>query len=422
MKHKKINLDSERDILLISNINSIIASSHQTIIGAINEYLIYLFWDIGELIDQSLLNSLAKNPTSLTDELEISLIKSFGAYFQSSNILMMHKFYKSCSKRNLKLISQWLSWDYVPKFVNLVDEESWIYYTNLIYHNSLTPIELEKAINENQFQNSGIKINYKEYPFAEIFQLHNKVEPLSRMKSIIQDNSTDKFKKLFEPSKYDIDADQFSSNPYQQLYKDISIKVLELQKLYNTIVNIYFNQMFANIGSEILRMFSMFTYNQDEIIKKLSSDLIERFLYKFDESEIRSAMKFSKAFKDSNYRIEMVGLVTWDHIKVLLTLENIEAQIYHARQTLSEGLTAVELQQLLISINNKNNTTVKPLNQKDVKEYVYKDRKNKSNSKIINVNVQEVDEPEYSIHDLNRNIFKNGSLMSFLKAIYSHTV
>jgi hypothetical protein len=418
MTKKKQSPADNKENILIDNITLKIESSHVTALETINSSILRLFWEAGKLLDKYFLQGTSVDSSNQVKHITDILSKQFGDYFTYDNLVLMSKFSRYCSEVTMQRISSFISWDYLPKFLVLRDDESWIFYARLAYQESLTPMQLEERISSNLYQQTGLHLKHPEYPFLDLIPIKYNSIVMRSIKSYVDGENSVKFRELFAPLDFQLAIDATYFDGYVEVLKAISDKIVGLQNLYNNLLNIRFSCLFWDIGEEITRLFSLFTYSEQQAMNLLIETLQAKYNYHFDAAEIDAAISFSHQYSDRKYLNELVSLVTWAHIKILLQLDDRPTQIHFARQCHAERLTPGELQALLATGNNLKSTALSTDNH-DLQEHhrSFSSDPKKTGNKTVYAEFREIDDSAFSAYDLNGNIFKNEDLMKFLKGV-----
>ncbi|MFD0940029.1 DUF1016 N-terminal domain-containing protein [Pedobacter boryungensis] len=369
-----------------------------------------LFRDIGVLINHKLSNHNFEERNIIINNIAENLHPIFGDYLGIKNLYVIGEFARKCTSEKIRYAAALMDWEYIPYFLNLEDENAWIFYMELIHAESLTPTELSKKISEKAFEEVK-QFNIDEY--ISVFEntniiYRNKVELyFSKKNSYI-------FRKLFEPQldyhkNFNIISKETQVN--HNIIINIYREILEFQSEYNHELNMKFNLMFWEIGVEIIRLSKLFNIPITSILDNHHvQEIYQNWPYLFKKDELYYSIKFVKQHgEDTLPPIELIQTVSWSYIKVLLEIEDVEKQKYVASQVLKNELSIQDLNEMIA--NNPLELCAEKLNK--TKSVTTSMKKNFT----VTGTIQEIEANIHPINDLNRNIFKNSELLEFLKEI-----
>lgn len=411
-KGKKIPL--KIDELLYNNLTNMISIRHSVLLQTINLAMVTLFWEIGDIIkNHARHNNIKDNPEFFLIQISDILLPHFGSYFSLDNISLMKKFAENCQSDTLKGISTIVSWEYIPLLLDLESRLAWEFYANLIHQQLLTPKQLEKKILQKTFEKDKLQSNLTDST------LSSRSFKKDIIKIYFDGSKTIAFRLLFEPQ-----ADNGIKFPNNSLISDVNKeiittvyhKTLSFQSSNNHLLNIYFNTLFWELGDEILRLFNLFSVKepQDEIdalIKKLE----QKFNSFFNKDQIDNCLTFARQFKDQIERVDFAQTVRWEHIKILLQIDDQNTQLFYAHKVLENGLNTTAMEKLIRS--NLQQVSTQQLNKVEIRSDNLQEKQLKMGKKTLNITLTSIEDVINLKHDLNRNIFKNQDLINFIKVV-----
>lgn len=383
-------------------------------VGTINDGLSTLFFDIGSIINLKLQNSHDIDTCkSLLKEIADNLEPIFGDYLSLESLSLMRTLAKKCESETVRYAASIISWEYLPYFLNLKENDEWLFYAELIYIESLTPGMLSKRISDNAFGKASKKLNTDRRVFmsAKADSFYQ-----STLKLYFGMERGHAFRKLFEPKEND-DANLEMLSRNKQVNNSVIIqtyvKILEFQSVNNHQLNIQFNILLWDIGVELVRQTKSFGA---QAAHDLTDLCIQRFHNTFpsifNKEDLSHCFKFVEQYGESNPPpMEMVQTVSWPYIKLLLEIDGIEKQVYMANQALKNGMSVQDLNEV-ISNDTPDFTPTTELPRNTIIETVVTVTKEKNFT--ATGTMETIEQNIHPKHDINRNIFKNQKLLEFL--------
>lgn len=401
---------------LTKNIVDRIEMHQSNILNSINYALIRLFWDLGTII-QNHLESTKVNEQQYLNDIVVILEPQFGNYFSQENLTLMKNFANRCPASVKDQIAPHIQWEYIPMLIHLESDQAWLFYARLILQERLTPKQLEEKIAKKQFEKIGLKLKIPQFPFSDLFSISVKEAKPAGARQYFEGEKAKAFRMLLEPA----DSSAVNNNvdlTQRSIITDLFSRIIAFQIDSNTLYNISFNNMFRSIGQEIIRLFETFEHDDKEenMIIRLSKQTEKQFGSLFDHAQIHNSITFARQYTIEDNRVhELVGTVQWEHIKILLKIDDVNAQLFYARLVLRNGLSTTELKEHIVK-----NAYLAFADDGDKPEPISmgndpEEREIKKGSKKLRVTFTALEEPEYSPYDINRNIFKNPDLIAFLK-------
>ena len=396
--------------LVIDNLKRMVENRHSNLLKTINTGVISLFWDIGMVINSELKeNDHVDGGQNFINEVSDYLQPIFGSYLNTEQLSLMKVFADNCAFSTMKHVSGAINWEYIPSFLNLKDDNAWIFYIELMHIESLTLKELNKKISAGIFEAGGKKLNTDKYTFM-----------LSNSKPFYQNTlelyfgkkDGGIFRKLFEPQEdHHLNFDTVYHGSIINIYR----KILDFQSAYNHALNAQFNSLFWEIGTEIIRLSNMFHIPlTNNVIDYCTIKLNKSFPSIFNKAELSNCLKLVKKYGEYNQPIELTQTVSWPYLKLLLEIDKVEKQFFVANQLLENGITVEELKRM-ISQGSFDFGDGRNLPSKETainKSIITKKIKYRNN--ILSVTTETIEPNINPKHDLNRNIFKNPELLAFL--------
>lgn len=404
------------EFTIVEKLRVKVENEHKGFLGMLNEGMGALFFDIGILINRDLQNDYNVTVGEIsTKEFADKLYPVFGNYLSAENLTLMTILANKWNSEKIRYSVSIINWEYLPYFLNLKEEDEWIFYAELIYTESLTPSSLKKKIFEKTYEKALKMLNADRHAFMlvktnTIYQ--------STHELYFGNQYLENFRTLFKPQvNGDETVERLLRNDYvhKDTISEIYKKIVEFQIDYNHLLNTQFNILFWFIGVEILRQSkSSSTQESDNLIDLCIQKLHIKFPSIFNKEELTHCVQFVKQYgEDAPPPMEIVQTVSWPYIKLLLKIDQIEKQKQIANEVLNNGMSIENLKFIIennfLDFKSTGERLLKNSTKKDVVV-----------SKITEKNftaVGKIETIEPNIHpkyDLNRNIFKVPELLIFL--------
>jgi predicted nuclease of restriction endonuclease-like (RecB) superfamily len=156
MREKKVAAGIEDNLLL--ELSKLIEQAQQTLVVQANSTLTILFWQIGNRINQNILqNKRADYGKQIVVTLSRQLTEKYGKNFEEKNLRRMLQFAEQFIEEEIVVtLSRQLSWSHILVLLPLKNAEAKIFYTNLVVKGGLGVRELRKKISGKEFERTAI--------------------------------------------------------------------------------------------------------------------------------------------------------------------------------------------------------------------------------------------------------------------------
>jgi len=409
---KKGDLTLRDDVIEV--IKKSVEIRQKRLIGTINQAVSSLFFNIGAEINREVQNLHSTDKKNiLIQEIADNLQPIFGNHLSNQNLFLMTKFADKCSGKK-RFVAAIINWDYLPHFLNLTEDEEWAFYSDLIYTKSLTAIELCEKISDKAFEKTGKKLNPDKYAF-----MSEKASAFYRSTlELYFGKSGNTFRKLFEPQdKHSEYLAGLTSKKlvHIDLITRIYNKIIEFQSEYNHQLNLEFNILIWGVGVEIIKLSkSNNTLTLDNLIDLCIQKFQNDFPSIFNQKELSHCIYFVNEYGEhNNPPIELMQIVPWGYLKVLLKIEGRENQFFMGNEILRKHISLQEVEELI------SDSSVNFEAAKEEWEQVILDKSIAENTtKVENFTsigtIETIEPITNTKNDLNRNIYKNSDLLTFL--------
>lgn len=340
--------------LLITDLTAVIEKKRQHLLGVINSGLITLFWQIGKELNK--LNYLIKKA-----EYDQFGIARYGPFFTEKNLHNMCLFAEQFPDLfAIEQFASFVTWEHILILLKLEGLEVKLFYIKLTVNEGLSVPRLRKRIFANTFeqfkiaedkknQRDVLSQSLKERKFIFLLQQNFKQIALSNslIKSFFKEPLLSSFRSLMEPTK---NSDKFidkskKSDIVKRKRSDEIIRYIEkFRHQQNEWFNTQLNLLLLEIGKRINQEIND-NKNTDSklIIGKISKRLEKIYNKLFSTNQLRKIILFAKEFDHSNIASRIAYLLSWKHIQLLLSVQEIEAMFFYANLTSSLGLNVTTL-------------------------------------------------------------------------------
>lgn len=386
-----------------------IKTKHSFLLKSLNSGFNTLFWEIGAFIN-SRMKGRHNDEEDITNIIYLYLSPFFGDFLNFNNLILSRKFADKCDIPTLSKISSIINWDYIQYLVSLNEVDEWIFYTNLIHSESLSPIELKNRILADIYGKDNKGSADKEPSFM---LSHTELFYESTLELYFGEKNFEAFRKLFEPNG---DVNLIESLMKKNLPDEITSitqKIFDFQLTYNVNLNFEFNVLFWDIGKDLKSLgFSLESHVFDSCLETLNFKLKNVYPNVFAKEQLRDSIRFMQQDHLDDYQIELMLTLPWPYLRVLIIIEDIELRLYLARQVLKQKIAITDLQQI---ITNKDDNRNNPIFLVSNLTKSTKKRKVKEKNRLVTI-TEDIIEPIINpVNDINRNIYKNAELLEFLK-------
>ena len=390
---------------LTNNIKGVLEEGVTSLILSINYGVNSLFLEIGLYINQCIESLPEVEEDDIISKISSSLSPFFGDNLSVENLSLMTKLAQRCSSNGIKYAIVLASWKHIPLFLKLKDGDAWVFYSELIFTDNLSPKQLQDKISKGYFEKAK-----KTHSGRNVYEFSS-YRSLIDMYFGIKDGK--KFRKLFEPD----EIQTFSNQKLKQILDadniivNIQEKILTFQALHNHDLNLTFNLMMWKISYKILEANNSFNTSSTSIsVDESIEELRQIFPSVFDEAELMYLLKFAKTERPPT---DLLQTVSWPYLKLLVDTE-LNKQISIANHVLENGLSMQDLRELLSNQLSHPRLEVETINRTSIQREVTKTITIEKDTRIIG-SMGIIEENINFKHDLNRNIYKNPKLLKLLE-------
>ena len=163
---------------LYSKISGLIKSRKTTISQALNAAMIFLYWEIGEIICNDVLNhTKADYGRGIIDEVSQKLTQEYGKGFNRTSVFRMIKFYQEFPDRGkVATLSQQLTWSHFVELLPIEDELKRDFYAAMCKSEGWSVRVLRDRKNSLLYERTAISRKPEETIRGDILQLMNQEE------------------------------------------------------------------------------------------------------------------------------------------------------------------------------------------------------------------------------------------------------
>lgn len=344
--------------ILFHDLTEVIDKKHNDLLRVCNSELIILFWKVGQE-----LNRLDKKEKLTIRLISNRLVANYGQYFSDKNLKKMRQFAQEFPDLTSVIrIAPFLSWEYIIALLKINSFEAKLFYIERTFQEGLGVKVLSKQISSKHFSqrktdkvNKEIRLSFasrsnqrkkNNQKLLKIFQSGLKqIEHNNQIiENIFQAPLLSNFRELMAPSKgftMFIKKGRAISAHEDEPIEQLSQIIEEYRYNQNRWLNVFLNLSFWEIGKRM---------NQENLLDKksvhsVSVQLKKRYKKNYSEKKLGEMSKFAEQFSDLNITTEVAYLVSWQHILVLQSLDEMGAKLFYATLTATRGLTVSSLKQ-----------------------------------------------------------------------------
>ncbi|MCB9032255.1 MAG: DUF1016 domain-containing protein, partial [Chitinophagales bacterium] len=157
MAKEKTNIQST-EILLFNELSQLIEKNQQQVIKQVNSTLTLLFWQVGNRINQDILdNKRADYAKAIVANLSIQLQNKYGNNFELKNLRRMIQFANQFNDFQIVVtLSRQLSWSHFLTLLPLKEMEAKLFYAQKTAMELLSVRDLRKQIATKTYERTQI--------------------------------------------------------------------------------------------------------------------------------------------------------------------------------------------------------------------------------------------------------------------------
>jgi predicted nuclease of restriction endonuclease-like (RecB) superfamily len=438
MKAKTENIKISIESHLPIDLSKIIENKHRELLRVTNSELVTLFWEIGKALNQYFDGSKRfENSKSTIQIISTNLVANYGPYFSEKNLKKMRQFADQFTDYfSVAQIAPFITWEHLLLLLQIQDLEVKLFYIRLTVEQELSISILRKQISSNSYEPPMAFNDSKEKRFFLTQNLNSKkflqlLQPSLEkttynkvIKNLFKEPLLSSFRPLLEPSKSPakvIKKNKISSSN-EELFGVLSGYIEKYRCKQNKWLNANLNLLFWEIGKRINREIILNNAStlRESVIHNTSVHLKKKYSNYFNENLLQEMGEFARQITDFSISSRIAYLVSWEHIMVLLSLRELEAKLFYARLTATEGLSVTTLQKQIAKgvykqksePTEQEQNTITALQNPSIETRVEK----KANATIISTTkfIDLGDDANSSL--VVTNIFKNHYFLDFITA------
>ena len=158
MREKIIHTGKLTDDSLFNELAQLIEDSQRQLVSAANSTLTMLFWQVGQRINQNILqNRRAEYGKQIVSTLSTQLKNKYGKNFELRNVQRMMQFAEQFTDIEIVVpLSRQLSWSHFVQLLPLKNWEAKLFYAQTSMHQALGIRELRQLIATKTFERTSI--------------------------------------------------------------------------------------------------------------------------------------------------------------------------------------------------------------------------------------------------------------------------
>ncbi|HEV8284287.1 MAG TPA: DUF1016 N-terminal domain-containing protein [Chitinophagaceae bacterium] len=364
METKTENRETSTGDRLAVDLSEIIEKKHREFLRAINSGLVTLFWEIGKGLNQYVCkNKRPEYDKSVIRTISTQLVANYGPWFTEKNLKKMGQFADQFPEfSSVAQISPLVSWEHILLLIQIKDLELKLFYFKLTVEQGLTVNRLRKRMSANLFKQlkafkagkdriGVLTESLKTGKFLQLLQpgLQQTSRNNPVIKNVFKEPLLSSFRKLMEPSKKKstmlVEKNKKIPAIEKELFGVLSQHIEKYRCRKNRWLNANLNLSFWEIGKRINQeiLLTNESIHRESIIRNVSLQLEKKYSQIFSKKQLHEMAEFAEQFNDLNIALRIAYLVSWEHILALLSLREIEAKLFYARLTATQGLNIAGL-------------------------------------------------------------------------------
>lgn len=341
---------------LPGDLSMIIDKKKQDLIRVTNSSLITLFWEIGRTVNSYLEKDTRRLDFFKFQDVAHLLNLSGCTWFDKKNLQKMMEFaFQFDSSEIVTLVSPFLTWEHIKLLLSCHDSDTKAYYIQQVIQNGLSVSNLRKLINSGKSQSSisrterlmlnpvtGRKNLNKLYQTA----IRDAVAKNITINNFFREPFLADFSRLLDYTGGDVKLLGMQKPDVNlKLLKSLFLHLEKYSSRHNKWLNCFLNLSLREIGERINQDINheIGKLDQESIFKNLSAILAIEFGKNIKPAQLYESSVFARQFENSNLAIRIGYMVSWEHIVVLLPIEEMEAKFFYARLAATNNLSVATL-------------------------------------------------------------------------------
>lgn len=362
---KSVNQKSNEK-MASEELRNILITRRDVIIRTANSELINLFWQIGTQLKQT--KEAFKETKEKVDILITSSIlgKQYSNFFSATQLHKMELFaYLFPNLEEVRALSYFFSWKHFLLFLKIKDSKTRNYFVKLSIQNNLSIKELESKINESRgkssslINNASLDLTFKKT--IDTKEILNYLVQTAKARSPNRRN----IESIFEEPFFSIycSLTETKSNSSRN-FRYVSAKNLNkptalfIEKNFERIdnfsqqqrllINANLNLLLWEISKYINEVPWDKTYKKSKQIENYGLILSKKIFDElFTRNELFEIGKFARVVPDLAIATWIAHILSWKHIQILLSLENLETIIYYSALAAKNNMSVHALKKLI---------------------------------------------------------------------------
>jgi hypothetical protein len=417
MKHKKTNSLSLAEDQLINELYNIIENRRNTLKRIASLELVTLFWNIGSELNNLLNKKNKPQPDkNIVRILSESISIRYGPYFTERSLKKMQLFAVTFPDfTKLQNYVHLLSWEHILVLLKLKNQYERQFYLTLKIREALSVNELKKVIAVNEYDiifnnhySKGRNIissekGYKNFRTPDI-TIELLIKNDQRLPNLFKRSRISSFRQLLAPRK-----SERKSSENLIGHESITQIIEEYRKRQNNSLNTNFNMLLWEVGKSI---------GQNNLLEKPKSEIksiinilsaqFQKDGKVFLRKQLQLMLQFAERFPTPEEASYISYLVTWEHIMILLSFQDLNDWLFYIQIVIEKGLNANDLKKLILKKPPQHTSDTKKNSQKLLslrkfyKTTIVSTKPDHYNISIKMINLEYMYEKKYI-----PNIFKN---------------
>jgi predicted nuclease of restriction endonuclease-like (RecB) superfamily len=345
--------DTSSRNLLVKQLVAVLSSRCKNVNRIANAELTTLFWEIGKILNESSGKSTGKRAMPLLiSRIAPFLAENYGPYFLGTNLKRMIRFARFYP--GFSAVEEFIplaSWNYIRLLLELKTPGARAFYLSLKIKEALSKEDLQKVISSKLYEEdveaaAGIasaQLTNKLPLLCDLDQTTFSRNDATAM-NLFKHPSLPSFRALVKPGATQI-PHKNKQNTEHSFPGGLINKIEEFRLRQNQFLNASVTLLFWDIGKRISE-----SITEDHDPRK-QRNLLAHFAQlkktsskSFGDENLTAMTEFATKVSDPRIVGVIAYLVNWEHILVLLNLQETEDLLHYAGLAASRGLSPAELQ------------------------------------------------------------------------------
>ena len=387
-------------------------------IRSMHRNLLHFYWQIGTHINQYVSDKQIHRIGSLSKEVSADLVPQFGPIFKERQLSGMMKLAKVVQDpEHVSKLANLVSWSHISTLLLLKQWDTMLFFASRVAEHRLTIRQLRKEIRTEVLKEPFVQKKMRTLMTNGRPQAFNLTSRFSQTQPFIKNLFRDKeFLKIISNISGDISTPKplnrnHKSLPYYQLSENLFQDITNFRTQQHIIVNHLLNYFLWNLGQTIA-----LHWKAQSALTNMSVSLQKRYGRCFELRNLKDCYEFQRQLPDFAVATRIFYLVSWRHILELLPLSELEARLFYARLTATEGLTVREMKERISAREFEQNGDAAKHEQNIIKRLQSHVAEKYTGNVYISTVIPNEDNANYNLKC--HNIFEDEGLCKFsVKAI-----